>query len=61
MISPYEEPQKVKDFLPLMSKEDLEELLKIIYDLLRYEADGHKIMRLLDNRDILEDALNNYD
>lgn len=61
MISPYAKPEHLRQFLLLMSKDDMEELLKEIYDLLRYETDGHKIMRLLDNRDILENAIDNYD
>ncbi|GAB6157117.1 hypothetical protein JCM39194_03170 [Desulfotomaculum varum] len=60
MISPYVSPAELKQFLPLMTKDEMEELLKTINDLLRLEQDGQKIMRLLDNRDILEKAIDNY-
>lgn len=60
MISPYADPSELKEFLPLMTKEEMEELLEIINDLLRIEQDGQKIMRLLDNRDILEEAIDKY-
>lgn len=60
MISPYDEPERFKELLSLLSYDDLGELLKTIDELLRYEIDGYKIMRLLDNREILEDAIDNY-
>lgn len=60
MISPYADPSELKEFLPLMTKDEMEELLEIINELLRTEQDGHKIMRLLDNRDILEEAIDKY-
>ncbi|SHE74312.1 hypothetical protein [Desulforamulus putei] len=60
MISPFAAPSELKEFLPLMTKDEMEELLKTINDLLRIEQDGQKIMRLLDNRDILEEAIDNY-
>ncbi|AEF94405.1 hypothetical protein Desca_1550 [Desulfotomaculum nigrificans CO-1-SRB] len=60
MVSPYTDPAELKQFLPIMTKDDIEDLLKTIDQRLRVESDGNKIMRLLDNRDILEKALENY-
>ncbi|CCO07461.1 hypothetical protein [Desulforamulus hydrothermalis] len=60
MISPYAPPSELIEFLPLMTKDEMEQLLKTINELLRLEQDGQKIMRLLDNRDILEKAIDKY-
>lgn len=60
IISPYAEPRDLKNFLPLMTKEEMEELLQMIFDLLRMETDNANIMRLMDNRDLLEEAIDRY-
>lgn len=60
MISPYAKPTELKNFLPLMSLEELEEYVKKINELLKSEADAHTKFRLLENRGILERAIKDY-
>ncbi|ABO51154.1 hypothetical protein Dred_2648 [Desulforamulus reducens MI-1] len=60
MLSPQMDPKELKLLIPLLAKEDMEDLLKEIDDLIHYEQDAHKLMRLFDNKEILEKAINHY-
>ncbi|MEG6523206.1 hypothetical protein [Desulfotomaculum sp. 1211_IL3151] len=57
MLSPDMDPKELKGLIPLFTKEDMEELLKEIEDIIRYEQDIKRLMRLFDNRKIVEDAI----
>lgn len=61
MFSPDIDPAILKRYLPTMSKDELEDMLKKVEECLRYETDGQKIMRMMDNQAILEKAIDNYD
>ena len=60
MLPPDIEAAELEEVLPLMTLDDLEEMLQKIYDRLRVEKNGHKLMRLLTNRDIVEKAMENF-
>lgn len=60
MLFPDMDPKKLKSLIPLFTKEDMEELLKEIEDIIRYEQDTKRLMRLFDNRKIVEDAIDCY-
>jgi len=60
VISPYADSYELIQHIPIMTKEEMEALLEEINNLLRVEEDGQKLMRLLDNRDILEKAIEDY-
>ncbi|MDO7785656.1 hypothetical protein [Desulforamulus aquiferis] len=60
MFSPDIDPAILKRYLPTMSKEDLEDMLKKVEECLRYETNGQKLMRIMDNQTILEKAIDTY-
>ncbi|GAB6179851.1 hypothetical protein JCM14036_11700 [Desulfotomaculum defluvii] len=60
MLSPDMDPKELNRLLPLFTKEDLEELLKEIENLIRYEQDIRRLMRLFDNQKIVEGAIDRY-
>ncbi|WP_238457720.1 lysine N(6)-hydroxylase/L-ornithine N(5)-oxygenase family protein [Desulforamulus ferrireducens] len=60
MLPPDVEAVELEEMLPLMTLDDLEEMLHEIYDRLRTEKDGQKLMRLLTNRDIVEKAIEKF-
>lgn len=60
MLPPDVETIELENILPLMTLDDLEEMLQEIYDRLRVEKNGQKLMKLLTNRDIVEKAIEKY-
>ncbi len=60
MLPPDIEAAELEEILPLMTLDDLEEMLQKIYDQLRVEKNGPKLMRLLTNRDIVEKAMEKF-
>ncbi|SHK62400.1 hypothetical protein [Desulforamulus aeronauticus] len=60
MLPPDIEAAELEGILPLMTLDDLEEMLQKIYDQLRVEKSGPKLMRLLTNRDIVEKAMEKF-
>lgn len=61
MFKPDTDPAEIKRYLPAMSLDEMEGLLKQVNNQLRVETDPHKLMRLLDNKSILEKAIDTYD
>lgn len=60
MFTPDVDPEVLRKHLPIMSIDEMEDLLKEVNERLRFETDGRKIMKLMDNQAILENAIDNY-